>query len=55
MEPEKAAPAQNLGSLFKPILSRMASGVNKTLGGESKVEIMGKPKNKGVSREQQYW
>ena len=54
MELEKEKSVKEF-SLFKPML-RVASGVGKVaFGQEPKVEIVGKPKNKGVSREQQYW
>jgi len=46
------------GNIFKPMLSRIASGANRAVGGGQGIpssKIEGKPKNKGVSREQQYW
>ena len=55
MEVDKEKPEKSMGALFKPMLQRIASGANRMANGEQKVEIQGRPKNKGVSREQQYW
>ena len=51
--PVPAMPPTSQASIFKPMLNRIASGANHAMG--QKIKIEGKPKNKGVSREQQYW
>jgi serine/threonine protein kinase len=53
-EVEKAAPSKK--GRFKPMLKRVASNVrNNPVFGKGNIKIEGKPKNQGVSREQQYW
>ena len=51
---ESKPESKKVGTLFKPMLQRIASGATNAFNKQT-VEIVGRQKNKGVSREQQYW